>query len=137
MNTQTTTAFKTLKNIYGIPDWANSPMRKSIEDEWDSALERYSDAQVKNACLRYSKYNHTNKFPHLACIEAELVDVDINENVPEDKKLVANKMYQYCLEHASECNPIPEKISIQRAIWRNYKVAVDGYDPVADKDWWK
>lgn len=137
MNTQTKTAFKTLYNIFGKPDWATSNQRKSVEDEWENALAPYSEEQVRNACYRYSKYNKSGKFPHLACIEAELVDVEANENVSTDRKLVANRMYQYCVEHAKECNPIPDKISIQRSIWKNYKVAVDGYNPEADKDWWK
>lgn len=137
MKQQTKLAFNTLKSIYGNPAWAGSNSEKMAIEEWDNALENYSEEQVKRACLRYAKYHPDGKFPPLACIEAELIDVDVNENISADKKATANRMYQYCLEHASECNPIPEKISIQRSIWRNYKVAVDGYNPEADKDWWK
>ena len=129
MNKQTTIALKTLKDIYGKPSWADSNQRKYIEEEWDKALEHYSEEQVRNACLRYSKYKNTTKFPALACIEAELVDVEMNQETSEDKKAQANKAYIYCLEHASECNPIPTKLACQRAIWNIYQVAVDGYNP--------
>ena len=137
MKKQTTMAFKTLKDIYGKPSWADSQQRKSVEEEWDKALEPYTEEQVKDACLRYAKYhNSATKFPPLACIEAELVDVEINQNTTEDKKLQANRMYLYCREHAGECNPIPSKLATQRAIWNIYGVAVDGYNPEKDKKEW-
>lgn len=138
MNKQTTIAFKTLKDIYGKPDWADNPQRKSIEEEWDKALGKYTEEQVRNACLRYAKFhNGAIKFPRLACIEAELVDEETNQLADASKKAAANRMYVYCLEHAQECNPVPSKLATQRAIWRIYQVAVDGYDPKADEGWWK
>ena len=130
MKKQTTMAFKTLNDLYGKPDWADSPQRKATEEEWDKALEQYTEEQVRNACLRYAKYHSSaTKFPPLACIEAELVDVEINQSTSEDKKMQANRMYIHCLEHASECNQIPSKLAIQKAIWNIYGVAVDGYKP--------
>ena len=138
MNKQTTTAFRTLKEIYGKPSWSNSPERKSIEEEWDKALEPYTEDQVRKACLRYAKFhNKANTFPTLTCIEAELVDVEVNQDVSIDKKLLANRMYVYCQDHAHECNPIPDNQSIQRAIWKNYGVAVGGYNPDQDKEWFR
>ena len=138
MKKQTTMAFKTLKDIYGKPSWADSQQRKSVEEEWDKALEPYTEEQVRNACLRYAKYHSSvTKFPPLACIEAELVDVEINQNTSEDKKIQANRMYLYAREHAGECNPIPSKLATQRAIWNIYHVAVDGYNPEKDKKEWE
>ena len=135
MRNQTRVAFKTLNDLYGKPDWANNPDRSAIESEWDNALEPYTEGQVKNACLRYAKFhNGVNKFPRLACIEAELVDEEINNNVETDVKATAERMYAYCREHATECNPIPSKLATQRAIWRIYHVAVDGYNPKADEE---
>lgn len=135
MKKQTAIAFKTLKDIYGTPSWANSPDRKTIEAEWDRTLEPYTEEQVKKACLRYAKFhNAVTKFPNLTIIEAELVDEEVNKDVSEDKKIVANRAYAYCMQHASECNPVPEKISIQRAIWSIYKVAVDGFNPKEEKE---
>lgn len=136
MNKQTTIAFKTLKDIYGKPSWASSPDRKSIEEEWDKTLAPYTEEQVRKACLRYAKFhNAVTRFPNLTVIEAELVDEEVNKDVSEDKKILANRAYAYFREHANECNPIPSKISSQRAIWSIYKVAVDGYNPEADKEW--
>lgn len=138
MNKQTTMAFKTLKDIYGKPDWANDQQRKAIEEEWDKALEKYTEEQIRNACLRYAKFhNSVTRFPKLACIEAELVDEESNQVSDINKKAQANRLYVYCMEHASECNPIPCKLAIQRAIWKIYQVAVDGYDPKTDEKWWK
>lgn len=138
MNKQTTIAFKTLKDIYGKPDWADNPQRKSIEEEWDKALEKYTEEQVRNACLRYAKFhNGVARFPRLACIEAELVDEETNKMANETIKAQAMRMYIYGREHAHECNPVPDKLATQRAIWRIYHVAVDGYDPKADEGWWK
>ena len=138
MKKQTTMAFKTLKDLYGKPDWADSNQRKAVEEEWDKALEKYSEDQVRNACLRYAKFhNGVNKFPRLACIEAELVDEEVNQESDINKKAQANRMYVYCREHASECNPIPSKLATQRAIWNVYRVAVDGYNPEKDKKEWE
>lgn len=138
MKKQTTMAFKTLNDLYGKPDWADSPQRKAVEEEWDKALEKYTEEQVRNACLRYAKFhNGVNRFPRLACIEAELVDEETNQVADINKKAQANRLYVYCLEHANECHPVPEKISIQRSIWKSHGVAVDGYDPKADERWWK
>lgn len=131
MNKQTTTAFKTLKSIYGVPEWANSPSRQAIEDEWDKALENFSEEQVKKACLRYAKYKHTNNFPPLACIEAELVDEKYNED-NQDKVALANKCYAYAMEHRMECDPVPTELTIKQTLWRSYGVAVGGFDPERD-----
>lgn len=138
MNKQTAIAFKTLKDLYGTPEWANNPQRKAIEEEWDKVLGRYSEENVRTACLRYAKFhNGVNKFPRLACIEAELVDVETNQVADINKKAQANRLYAYCMEHAQECHPVPGKISIQRSIWKTHGVSVDGYDPKADEKWWK
>lgn len=135
MRSQTKVAFRTLNDLYGKPDWYNNPDRAAIENEWDKALIPYSDEQVRNACLRYAKFhNGVTRFPKLACIEAELVDVEVNTDVDTNVKVTAERMYAYCREHATECNPIPSKLATQRAIWRIYHVAVDGYNPNADEE---
>ena len=134
MITQTRTAMNTLSNIFGNPAWLGTSQQASVIGEWDELLKNYSNDQVKTACLRYAKYKKDGKFPHLACIEAELVDVGFNDDASADKKEVANRMYQYCLEHSGECNPMPSKLATQRAMWKIYGVAVDGYNPQTDKE---
>ena len=133
MINQTKMAINTLSNIYGKPEWKGTTQQDGVISEWDKCLQNYSTEQVRLACLRYAKYKKDGKFPHLACIEAEMVDMGFNDDTSADKKEVANRMYQYCLQHASECNPIPNKLAVQRAIWYIYQVAVDGYNPEKDK----
>ena len=128
MNKQTQIAVNTLSNIYGKPQWFGSREEKAIISEWDKVLERYTEDAVKNACLKYAKYKKDGGFPNLTCLEAELVDVDCQQNT-QDKKQSAYQMYRYLLLHADECNPVPCELAIKRTIWRNYQVAVDGYDP--------
>ena len=56
MNSQTQIAFKIFKESVGAPDWANTDGRESAIREWEESLGRYSDEQVKKACLKCIKY---------------------------------------------------------------------------------
>ena len=131
MNSQTQIAFKIFKESVGAPDWANTDGRESAIREWEESLGRYSDEQVKKACLKCIKYNHLKKFPALALVEAELVDEEYNSN-DKDKKELANKAYIYMQAHKLECDPVPDDLTIKQVVWRSYGVAVDGYDPKRD-----
>ncbi len=51
-----------------------------------------------------------------------------------EKRIQAEKVYASILNHAFEANPIPGKLAAQRAIYRIYGVAVDGYRPEEDND---
>lgn len=51
----------------------------------------------------------------------------------QEKRIQAEKVYQSVLMHAFEANPVPSKLAAQRAIYRIYGVAVDGYNPLEDK----
>ena len=48
----------------------------------------------------------------------------------------AEKTYAYIMANAGSCNPIPCKLSCQRAIYSIYNVEVDGYDAKKDADYW-
>lgn len=128
MINQTKMALNTLSAIYGNPKWRGGADEKKIISEWDKVLEKYNEDSVKTACLRYAKYKKDGGFPNITCIEAELVDVDYSQS-NNDKKQSAYQMYEYLLLHANECNPVPSELAIKRTIWRNFNVAVDGYNP--------
>lgn len=140
MKKQTIEAFKILNEAYGTPDWANDETkRKQMGDIWDESLGKYSEQSVRQACLKYIKYHHTNKFPPLTCIEAELCEEQFNQEENADKVYLANKRYNYILEHRmeGEIGCPPSKIAAQRAIWNIYGVSVDGYNPDFDKKEWQ
>lgn len=89
---QTETAIETLSDLFGKPKWELNPPEGFNRDVflsgWDEELRKYSETQVKKACLRYGKYAKTRTFPTLMHIMAQLVDEEPEpqEKTPETKK---------------------------------------------------
>lgn len=103
---QTETAVQVLSELFGDPSWKTNPKtgfnREAFLAGWDEELSRYSEEQVKTACLRYGKFSKTNTFPKLAHILAQLVDVvpEKKENATETKE---NSFMKDFFEFRSRC----------------------------------
>jgi hypothetical protein len=103
---QTETAIETLSDLFGKPKWELNPPEGFNRDVflagWDEELRKYSETQVKKACLRYGKYAKTRTFPTLMHILAQLVDEEPEpqDGTPETKK---NTFMDELAQYRSRC----------------------------------